>query len=153
MDSQYLSHGNILNRILSAIFLLPAWFAPHKSLRAFFHRLRGITIGKNVEIGYFCIIGHVHPYLITIEDEAVIAAHATLLEHDNAFYYTAGGKVKYGPVVIKKRAFVGLNSVVMPNVTIGERSIVGANSVVLTDVPSDTVIAGNPAKVIKKLQT
>jgi acetyltransferase-like isoleucine patch superfamily enzyme len=149
IDPDYMARGKVCKRILSVIFLLPAWFSPHTKLRVIFHRLRGVKIGKNVEIGYFCIIGNVHPYLITIEDEAVVTAGAVLLEHDNAFYYAHGGEVKFGPVVIKKRSFVGIHSVIMPNVTIGERAIIAANSVVSINVPPNTIVGGNPAKVIK----
>jgi acetyltransferase-like isoleucine patch superfamily enzyme len=149
MDSQVHARGRLWKRIRSVIFLLPAWFSPHAKLRAFFHRLRGVRLGKNVEVGYFCIIGNVHPHLITIEDGAVITTGVVILEHDNAYYYTRGGQVKYGPVVIKERAFIGLHSVIMPNVTVGQRSIVGANSLVLGDVPADTVVGGLPARYIK----
>jgi acetyltransferase-like isoleucine patch superfamily enzyme len=151
MDSKnYKARGRVLNRLRSVLFLLPAWFSPVSKLRVFFHRLRGVKIGKNVEIGYFCLIGNVHPYLITIEDGAVITAGSVLLEHDNAYFYTKGGEVKFGPVIIKKRAFIGVHCVIMPNVIIGERSIVGANSVVIENVRSDTVVGGVPAKIIKK---
>ena len=149
MDPDYLARGRIVRRIRSIMFLLPAWFSPASKLRVFFHRLRGVKIGKNVEIGYFCVIGNVHPQLVIIEDEAVVTAGAVLLEHDNAYYYTRGGEVKFGPVIIRKRAFVGINSVILPNITVGERSIVGANSVVINDVPPDTVVGGVPAKIIK----
>ena len=152
METNKIARGNVWRRIRSIIFLLPSWFAPHTKLRVIFHKLRGVKIGKNVEIGYFCIIGNVHPYMITIEDGAVVTAGAVLLEHDNAYYFARGGKVKFGSVVIKKKAFIGLKSVIMPNVTIGERSIVGANSVVLHNVLPDTVVAGVPAKVIKNFR-
>ena len=151
MNREYLARGRFFRRILSILFLLPSWFAPHSKLRVFFHRLRGVNVGTDVEIGYFCIIGNVHPHMITIEQGAVITAGAVLLEHDNAYYYTRGREPKFGPVVSKKRSFIGLHSVIMPNVTIGERSIVGPNSVVLNDVPPDTVVAGIPARVIREI--
>ncbi len=151
MDSKYMAYGNIVTRTLSIMFLLPAWFAPHTRLRVLFHRLRGVKIGRDVEIGYFCIIGNVHPHMITIEDGAVVTAGSVLLEHDNAYYYTRRGKVKFGPVVVKEKSFIGVKSVIMPNVTLGERSIVGAGSVVLSDVAPDTVVAGVPAKEMKKI--
>jgi len=150
-DSDFKARGKVRKRILSVIFLLPAWFSPHSKLRVIFHRLRGVKIGKNVEFRYFCIIGNVHPYLITIEDEAVVTAGSVLLEHDNAHYYAHGGEVNFGPVVVKKRSFVGIHSVIMPNVTIGERAIVATNSVVADDVPPDTVVGGIPARVMKSL--
>lgn len=151
MDNNYLARGKMVRRILSTIFLLPAWFAPHTMLRVFFHRLRGVKIGKKVEIGYFCLIGNVHPYMITIEDGAVVTAGSVLLEHDNSYYYTHQGEVKFGPVVIKEKSFIGVNAVIMPNVIIGERSIIGANSVVLSNVQPYTIVGGVPAKELKKI--
>jgi acetyltransferase-like isoleucine patch superfamily enzyme len=150
VNSTYMARGNLFERVRSVAFLLPAWFSPHAKLRSFFHRLRGVKLGKHVEVGYFCIIGNVHPHLITIEDDAVVTAGAVLLEHDNAYYYSRGGEVKYGPVMVKKKAFIGIHSVVMPNVIIGERAIVAANSVVLNNVPPDTVVGGVPAKIIRE---
>lgn len=151
VNPEKIARGSIFRRILSSIFMLPAWFAPHARLRTFFHRMRGVRIGKDVEIGYFCIIGNVHPHKVLIEERAVVAAGSVLLDHDNAYYYAREGEVKFGPVVIKKGSFVGVKSVIMPNVTIGERSIVGANSLVLHSVPPDTVVGGVPARKIKDL--
>lgn len=149
LNNKFRAKGKLLKRLRSILFLLPAWYAPHTRMRVFFHRLRGVRIGRGVEIGYFCIIGNVHPQLITLGDHAVVTAGTVLLEHDNAHYYTRGGNVKFGPVVLEKGCFVGLHSVVMPNVTIGERSIVGPNSVVTKDVPPDALVSGIPAQIIK----
>ena len=55
-----------------------------------------------------------------------------------------------GSVRIKEGAFIGINSVIMPGVSIGKNSVVGASSVVTKDVPDYCVVAGNPARVIKK---
>ena len=150
MDEKRAASGSLIKRLLSTVFLLPAWFAPHSRLRVIFHRLRGVKIGKGVEIGYFCTLDNVHPDLVTIEDGVVIVLGSILLAHDNAYHYTYGAKVKCGPVVVKKEAFIGAGVVVMPNVTVGERAIVGANSVVIRDIPSDTIVGGVPAKIIKE---
>lgn len=56
------------------------------------------------------------------------------------------------PIIIEDDVWIGANVTVMPGVTIGRHSIVGAGSVVTKDVPPDTVVAGVPAKVIKKLE-
>ncbi len=140
------ARGNFWKRALGVLFLLPAWFAPHTKLRVFFHRLRGIRIGKGCEIGYFVIMGNVHPEMIIIEDGAVVTAHCTLLEHDNAYYYTGRGAVDSRPVVVKKKAFLGIGCVVFPGVTIGERAIVGAMSLVKRDVAADSIVCGQPAR-------
>ncbi len=150
MDSrERLARGNLWHRILSALVQGLAWFAPHKSLRVFFHRLRGVKIGRNVEIGYFCIIDNVHPHMVEIEDNVTIAAMSIILAHDNSMYYARDEDVKVGKVVIKKNAFIGVHSVILPGVTIGEGAIVGAMSLVNKDVPPHTVVAGIPARIIR----
>ena len=59
----------------------------------------------------------------------------------------------YGrPVVLEDRVWVGINATILPGVRIGYGAIVGANSVVTKDVPPMTVVAGNPARIIKELK-
>lgn len=149
MREEIKAKGYVFRRVLSTIFLLPAWFGFHKSIRVFFHRLRGVKIGVNVEIGYFCIIGNVHPYNIQIDDGAVVAACCVLLDHDNALYYTRGGDVNIGNVYIGRSAFVGLKSVIMPGVQIGEKSIVAPLSFVRENVRDNVLVGGIPARVLK----
>ena len=146
------ARGNFWRRAFGVLFLLPAWFAPHTKLRIFFHRLRGVRIGRGCEIGYFVIMGNVHPDMIAIEDGAVIAAHCTLLEHDNAYYYTGRGPVMSEKVTVKAGAFIGIGTVVFPGVTIGEKAIVGAMSLVRRDIPAHAVAFGQPAMIRKKFQ-
>lgn len=54
-------------------------------------------------------------------------------------------------VVVKEGAWLGANAIILPGVTIGRNSVVGAGSIVTKDVPDYTVVAGNPAKIIKRL--
>lgn len=141
-SDEHKARGSFWRRALGVLFLLPAWFAPHTKLRIFFHRLRGVKIGKGCEVGYFVIMGNVHPEMIVIEDGATVTARCTLLEHDNAYYYTGRGSVSSKPVIVKKNAFIGIGCVVFPGVTIGERVIVGAMSLVKNDIPADAVVFG-----------
>lgn len=55
------------------------------------------------------------------------------------------------PVHIGKNVWIGSNSTVLPGITIGENAVVGAGSVVTKDVPPMTVVAGNPARIIKEI--
>lgn len=147
----FYAKGTFWARVRSTLFLLPAWFAPHKTLRVFFHRLRGVDIGKKVEIGYFCIIGHVHPHMIHIGDNAVITAKAVILEHDNSYFYAYGKDVKFNEVQIGERAFIGIGSIIMPGTKIGKHSIIGAMSLVKDDIADYCVAVGIPARVLKTL--
>ena len=64
----------------------------------------------------------------------------------------AEGEVPSRPVRIERNVWIGFDSCVLPGVTIGEGSVVGARSVVAEDVPPYSVVAGNPARVIRQLQ-
>jgi galactoside O-acetyltransferase len=55
------------------------------------------------------------------------------------------------PIVVRDKAWVGFNSIILKGVVIGEAAVVGAGSVVTSDVPPYTVVAGNPARVIREL--
>lgn len=59
--------------------------------------------------------------------------------------------VKSAPIIVKDKAWIGMNSIILKGVTIGEGAVVGAGSVVTKDVPPWTVVGGNPAIVLKKL--
>lgn len=147
-EASFFAKGNFISRLIKMPLLYFAWFSPHKSLRVFFHKLRGVKIGKNVEIGYFCIIGNVHPEAITICDNAVVTARVTILEHDNSYYYTGRGDVVFGDVYIGENSFIGIGSLIMPGVTIGKKAVVGALSFVNKSVSDNDIVVGIPAKSI-----
>lgn len=54
-------------------------------------------------------------------------------------------------IVLKRNYWIGANSVILPGVTVGENSVVAAGSVVTKDIPADTVVAGVPARIFKKV--
>ncbi|MCK0131223.1 acyltransferase [Flavobacteriaceae bacterium F08102] len=70
---------------------------------------------------------------------------------DPKLRHTSEG-VKSAPVVIEDNVWLGINSVVLKGVTIGENTVIGANSVVVKDIPANVIAAGNPCRVIKKLE-
>ncbi len=87
---------------------------------------------------------------VTLEDGVMIGPHATLLTVNHDFSNLQILKCK--PVTVKKGAWIGANVTVLPGVTIGEGAVIASASVVTKDVPAHTVVAGNPAKVIKTLE-
>jgi len=118
-----------------------------------------VEIQKNAFIGKRCKIQS-HSFIcegVTIEDEAFVG-HGVMFTNDKYPRATAdSGSLqteanwKVVPTVIKRRASIGSNATILCGVTVGEEAIVGAGSVVLHDVPAKTVVAGNPAKVIRKI--
>jgi maltose O-acetyltransferase len=128
-----------------------AWYLPWKKLRVFNHRLKGVKIGKHVEIGYMVFIDNRRPNMITIEDHATVTSMCNILAHDLSMRYIDGTET-IGEVKISKGAFIGMNSTIMPGVTIGENCIIGCGSVVTKDTEANSVYAGAPAKKIKDLE-
>jgi len=111
------------------------------TLRVWLHRWRGVKIGQRVWIGYDAIIDTSYPYLVEIQNDAVVGIRATIIAH---FRESQG-------VVIGEGAVLGPGVLVLPNVTIGKGAVVTAGSVVTRPVPPMTVVQGNPAKPIAKV--
>lgn len=112
-----------------------------------------VIIGNNVCIGSNFFIACIQE--VKIEDDVLISDRVFISDHIHNYGITHIPIIKQpllpkGKVLIKKGAFIGINVVVMPGVTIGKNSVVGASSVVVKDVPDYTVVAGNPAKNIKQ---
>lgn len=94
------------------------------------------------------------PYLIRIGNHCTITSGVELITHDGGgWVFTEVDRTiqKFGTISILDNCFIGLRTIVLPNVTIGPNSIVGAGSVVTKDIPANTVVAGNPARVISTL--
>ena len=131
-------------------------FNPRK-LRPIILRKLGCKVGKDVFVGDFVRIDLSHPDMITIDDHAHIASGVRLLCHQrNMSDYCIGddyAKLGYiiKPIHLCKGSLVGMDSFVMPGVTIGEGAIVGAGSLVTKDVPAWTIATGRPAKVVKEI--
>lgn len=108
-------------------------------------REMGVQIGENVHI-YDSFIDQGHGFLISIGDNVTIT-RATILAHDASMKKELGYS-KVGKVTIGNNVFIGNLAIVLCDVTIGNNVIVGAGAVVTKDIPSNSVVAGNPAKVI-----
>ena len=113
-----------------------------------------IDLGKNVKIGKNVIINHNLTCMsrgsIEIEDDVMIGPEVALLtaNHDFADHWV----LLCGKIHIKKNAWIGARAVILPGVTVGENAVVAAGAVVTKDVEANTVVGGNPARVIRRLE-
>jgi maltose O-acetyltransferase len=91
---------------------------------------------------------------VTIGDRVLFGPAVQLLAatHPLESELRAQGLEYAEPIAVGDDAWLGGGAIVLPGVTIGDRAIVGAGSVVTRDVPADTVVAGNPARVIRSLE-
>ena len=141
-------------------------FSSHKRLRletysSFFSQSFSprIVIGNNVNINYDCHIGGINR--IEIGNNVLIASRVFISDHSHGSFSPEDltkppnkrDLISKGPVIIKDNVWIGEGVVILPNVIIGENVIVGANAVVTRDVPANSIVAGIPAKVIKKLES
>lgn len=146
--------GFLLKYMMNSWLLSP--ISPRK-LRPWVLRKIGCSVGKDVFIGDSVKVDSGHADLIFIEDHVHIAGGTRLLCHqrDLSNYKVGDDYAKLGytlkPIVLKKGCLVGMESFVLPGVTIGEGAIVGAGSLVTKDVPAWTIATGRPAKVIKQI--
>jgi UDP-2-acetamido-3-amino-2,3-dideoxy-glucuronate N-acetyltransferase len=119
-----------------------------------------VEIQKNAKIGKRCKISS-HTFIcegVTIEDNVFIGHNVTFINDKFPRATNGNGILKaeedweVETIVVKKGASVGSSATLLGNITIGERAIVGAGSVVTRDVPPDTIVAGNPAKILRKIK-
>ncbi len=136
-----------------------------------FVNLYGCAIGDNTKIGTFvevqknAFIGknckiQSHTFIcegVTIEDEVFVGHGVTFINDKYPRATNGDGDLqseadwKVAPTVVKKGASIGSGSTILCNVTIGEKAIVGSGSVVTKDVPAFTIVAGNPARIIRRI--
>ncbi len=114
-------------------------------------RKLGVKIGEN------CLIQNTsydtEPYLIEIGNHVAVASGVRFITHDGGVW---AFRLKYpnidcfGLIKIGDNCFIGMDSIILPNTEIGNNCIVGAGSVLRGKIPDDSIVMGNPAKVVMK---
>jgi len=139
-------------KIYSFVNLYGCEIGDESKIGAFVEIQKGVLIGKRVKVSSHTFICEG----VTIEDEAFIG-HGVMFTNDKypraanadgALQTEADWSVT--PTLVKRGASIGSNATILCGVTIGERAIVGAGSVVTRDVPPDTIVAGVPARLMRK---
>lgn len=125
---------------------------PSRGWRPIVCKLGGVNIldPKHTFIGEDVIFDTNYPEDITIESGVTIATRCIFITHfvevdDNENRHYSRGKI-----IIKRKAYIGANTIICKPVTIGEGAIVGASSVVTKDIPPFEIWAGNPARFVRK---
>ena len=119
-----------------------------------------VEVQKNAYIGKHCKISS-HTFIcegVTIEDNVFVGHNVSFINDTYPRATAANGQLqteadwKVEPILVKKGASIGSGSTILSNITIGENAIIGAGSVVTKDVPANTIVAGNPARVKRRIK-
>lgn len=130
------------------IFMFRSFFAKIiQKYRNFYFRLQGYTIENSVILERRLNFDRLYKKGIHIGANTLITSQVTILSHDHC------KRVNNQPLLldtkIGKNCLIGIGAIILPGVNIGDEVIVGAGSVVTKDVPSNCIVAGNPARIIK----
>ncbi|WP_249154755.1 acyltransferase [Gordonia polyisoprenivorans] len=112
------------------------------------------SVGIDVRLTGFPNFGS-EPFLISIGSHVTISANVAFVNHDGGarvFRSERPGLHVYDKISVGDHVFIGMGSILLPGVTIGDNCVIGAGSVVSRDVPSGSVAAGVPCRVIKSIQ-
>ena len=147
-------HLKHLEKMLDRFYLEP--FAPRK-LRPILIRKMGCHVGKNTFFGDYVRMDTSYADMIYIGDYTHITSGCRLLCHQRDLTgYCVGDNAadlgyKTGEIHIGKGVMVGMETIIMPGVTIGDGAIIGAGSIVTRDIPAWTIATGRPARVVKQI--
>jgi acetyltransferase-like isoleucine patch superfamily enzyme len=118
-----------------------------------------VEIQKNARVGKNCKISS-HTFIcegVSIDDNVFVGHGVTFINDSYPRATTANGQLQTDkdwtvePTVVQRGASIGSGATILANVTIGENAVVGAGSVVTRDVPANTIVAGNPARLLRSL--
>ncbi len=117
-----------------------------------YFRKQGMRIGSN------CILETMsfstEPYLIEIGDHVGVSNGTVFITHDGGIRCFKNDFPEadiFGRIVIGNNVFIGINCIILPNTTVGDNCIIGAGSVVRGKFPGNSIIIGNPAKVVMNM--
>lgn len=119
--------------INNALMLLHTWYL---------RRIVGNEIGRNTRISLRAYVDLTNPRGVHIGEGTRIETGATVLAHDPSHYFHAH-------TFVGRNCFIGMHAIVMPGIVIGDQSIVIPGSVVKASVPAGSIVAGNPARIVR----
>ena len=139
-------------RIFDFVNLYGCEIGDNSKIGTFVEIQKGARIGRNCKISSHTFICEG----VTIEDNCFIGHNVTFINDKYPRSVNESGQLQTEedwvcvPTLVKQGASVGSSATILCGITIGENAIVGAGSVVTKDVPANTVVAGNPARILKK---
>jgi acetyltransferase-like isoleucine patch superfamily enzyme len=135
-------------------------YHPDNRTRKIFFRLTNVEIGQGTVVNRNLVISDNYEPLVRIGCRVSISPNVTIIaasDPNNSLLrdnkYVKDNLIRSDKVTIEDDAWIGSNVVILPGVTVGRKTIVGAGAVITKDTPISSIVAGIPAKVIRKLET
>jgi len=132
-----------------------AYTSPYSNFIVSMQRWRGVKIGEGCHFSSYVLLDLIYPQMITIEDNVTISHNVMIFAHANPtanLFLKEKYPRKVEPVIIKKGAVINPGSIIIAGVTIGKDAMVSVGSIVTENVPDRTIVVGNPARPIKKIE-
>ncbi len=124
-----------------------AMISPFIGVNAFLHRIRGVSVGKEVKIAHDVLIDSGAPQDIILGDYVTISPRAVICAHPDTGLSETGTHV-----TIQEGSWIGTGALILPGVTIGKYCVIGAGAVVNQDIPDFTLALGVPAQPVRSLK-
>lgn len=159
----------ILNFLSNNLAIMPlrwikfiAAYFPDARIRKLYWGTLGVTLGENsfANLGFLVVKNNSDQCRIVIGNNVSIAPHVTIItdsspnnsEFLRGIEYVQQKLICQKPVIIEDDVWIGAGVVILPGVHVGRGAIIGAGSLVLKDVPMFTIVAGVPARFLRKLE-
>ena len=120
-----------------------------RKIRVFKYRIKGYDIPYSAIIEGSVLLDKLYPEGIHIGENTLVASGVKILSHDHC-KRTSNNQPFLVDTYIGKNCFIAVSAIILPGVRVGDEVIVGAGAVVTKDVPPTSIVAGNPAKIIRK---
>lgn len=106
------------------------------------NRFYGMHISPKAIVSWGAKLDKTYPQGVYIGDDSYVASGAIIFTHDFS-------RALHKDTIIGKKCFIGANAIIMCGVRIGDEVVVGSGAIVTKDVPSNCIVAGNPARIIR----
>lgn len=149
---KFLPKSGLINDINNKVGMLCLYKEDPPQWRAIKARQMGAKVGERCR--FYSLNFFSEPYLIEIGNDVIISGEVIFVTHDGGIYLLKDEipniRGYYGKIKIGNNCFIGMGAIILPNIEIGNNCIIGAGAVLTTSFPDNSVIMGNPAKVIFK---